>query len=126
MSKKALDIVVWGCTGFTGRLACEYIERTYPHLKWAIAGRNAATMNALKNDLHLPPSVEVIVADISDKTTLRDMASRTKVVLSTAGPFAKIGTPIVEACIFSDAHYCDITGEAPWVRDVVDKYFEEA
>lgn len=125
-STRQFDVVVWGSTGFTGRLTCAYLHSTYPDLKWAIAGRNKAVLTELKQALNLKESVEVIVADLSDKASLKTMTSRTKVVLSTAGPYAKIGTPVVEACIAGGAHYCDLTGEAPWIREIDDKYFDEA
>ena len=125
-TSRQFDIVVWGSTGFTGRLTCAYLHSTYPDLKWAIAGRNRGVLTEVKRDLNLKESVEVIVADLTDKVALKDMASRTKVVLSTAGPYAKIGTPVIEACLAGGAHYCDLTGEAPWIRAIADKFFDEA
>jgi len=126
MATRQYDIVVWGSTGFTGRLTCAYLSNKYPDLKWAIAGRNRSTLEELKRTLDLKETVGVIVADLSDKAALKDMASHTKVVLSTAGPYAKIGKPVVEARVAGGAHYCDLTGEAPWVREIADKFVDEA
>ena len=126
MSVRNYDVVVWGSTGFTGRLTCEYIHKTYPQLNWAIAGRNKVVMNDLKKFLGLKESVQVLVGDLSDQASLRAITSQTTVLISTAGPYAKLGTPIVEACIAGGCHYCDLTGETPWIRDIVDKHHEEA
>lgn len=123
---KVYDIIVWGSTGFTGRLTCEYLHKTYPDLKWAIAGRNEAVMKELKKTLQLRESVQVLVADLADAASLVALTKQTKVLLSTAGPYAKIGAPIVAACVAGEAHYCDLTGEAPFIRQMVDKHFDEA
>jgi short subunit dehydrogenase-like uncharacterized protein len=120
------DVVVWGCTGFTGRLACEYLSREYPTLKWAIAGRSEPKVSAVKSNLKLKDCVDVIVADISDAASLQAMTAQATVLLSTAGPFDKIGTPIVDSCVKTGTHYCDTTGEPQWVRKVADAYAVEA
>lgn len=123
---RTYDIVIWGCTGFTGRLACEYVEKNYPNLKWAIAGRKKATLDEIVTSLKLKESVGVIVADIADSASILSMVSSTTVLLSTAGPFAKIGTPVVQACVEAGTHYCDITGEILWVREMIDRYSADA
>ncbi|KAJ1433775.1 Saccharopine dehydrogenase-domain-containing protein [Ochromonadaceae sp. CCMP2298] len=126
MASKArtYDVVLWGATGFTGKLTAEYLHKTYPTLRWAIAGRSASALQEMKLKLGL--NVEVLTADLKDPQSLQKLTESTKVILSTAGPFAKIGTPMVEACINGGAHYCDLTGEAQWVREMVDTYFEQA
>jgi short subunit dehydrogenase-like uncharacterized protein len=126
MSSRSYDVIVWGSTGFTGQLTCEYLNATYPDLKWAIAGRNKTVLEDLKNKLNLKSTVEVILADLKDKNSLKNMTSKTVVLLSTAGPYAKIGTPIVDSCVETNTHYCDLTGEAPWVRKIIDDYDVEA
>ncbi len=125
MSRK-YDIIVWGATGFTGKLVCEYFRKNYPELRWAIAGRSSKSLNDVKSLKMLSESVGVIVADISDPSSLRDMASQTRVVLTTAGPFDRIGTPIVKACIESGTSYCDITGESQWIRRIITEYNDQA
>ena len=120
------DVVVWGCSGFTGRLTCDYICKTYPHLKWAIAGRNESVMKEIKSSLGLPSNVDILVGSIDDHESLLAITSKTKVLLSTAGPYAKIGMPVVAAAVAGGAHYCDLTGEAPFIRSVVDRFHEEA
>lgn len=95
-----LDVVVWGSTGFTGRLVCEYLNNNYSDLKWGIAGRNENTLTALKSSLNLPEGVQIIVADLKSESSLEAMALNTHVIISTAGPYAKIGEPIVKAYVF--------------------------
>jgi short subunit dehydrogenase-like uncharacterized protein len=102
------------------------LAKEYPQLSWAIAGRSLAKVTEVKTSLNLKKSVLVIVADITDVASLITMTQQTTVVLSTAGPFDRIGTPIVEACIKTGTHYCDTTGEPQWVRKLVDAYAEEA
>ena len=78
------DVVVFGATGFTGRLVAEYIGKSYPTgLKWAIAGRNEAKLLELKSTLGLNANVDVVVADSSDQNSIDALAKSTKVVLST-------------------------------------------
>lgn len=124
MNKRKYDIIVWGASGFTGKLSCEYLKQNYSHLKWAIAGRNESKLNELKKELNL--SSDVLIGDIENKESLNLIFGNTKVVISMAGPFAKIGSPIIASCIDVNTHYCDITGEAPWVRNMIDVYHEEA
>ena len=121
------DVVIYGATGFTGRLVAEYIGKTYPTgLKWAIAGRNEAKLLELKSSLGLNSNVDVMVADSSEQASIDAMAQSTKVVLSTTGPFALKGTPVVDACVRSETNYCDITGESQWVRSMIDGYHDQA
>jgi short subunit dehydrogenase-like uncharacterized protein len=120
------EIVVWGSTGFTGKLTCEYLAKTYPDLKWAIAGRNKTALQAVKSTLNLPEAVDILVGSVDDPGSLLAITSKTKVLLTTAGPYAKIGMPMVEACVKGGAHYCDLTGEAPFIRDVIDRFSDEA
>lgn len=120
------DVIVWGCTGFTGKLVCEYIKANYPALKWAIAGRSEAKVGWVKTSLKLKESVGVVLADIKNTDSLVAMASQTTVILSTAGPFDKIGSPIVDACVKSCTNYCDITGEPQWIRKMIDAHADDA
>ncbi len=118
-----LDVVLYGATGFTGRQTVEYFRDHAPgHIAWAIAGRNAAKLAALAGELALPPTVERIVAEASDTAALEQIARRTRVVLSTAGPFALYGEGLIAACARNGTHYVDITGETWWVREMIDRY----
>src|ERR1017187_4741123 len=116
MPKREFDVALSGATGFTGRKTVRYFAQfAPPDLNWAIAGRNLSKLEALKS------GVPVIVADSSDQTAIDNMVKLTGVLLTTAGPFALYGTGIVDACVRLRTHYCDITGETPWVRGLIDR-----
>ena len=123
---KTYDIIIWGATGFTGKLACNYLHLNYPQIKFAIAGRDLAKLQEVKSSLGLPESVPILIASITDSDSLLTLTKQTKVILSAAGPFARVGTPIIEACIAGNAHYCDTTGETHWVRKIIDQFHEIA
>ena len=121
MPKREFDVVLYGATGFTGRQTVRYFAQfAPPELKWAVAGRNLDKLKALNS------GVPVILAESSDQTAIDTMVKRTRVLLTTAGPFALYGTGIVDACVRMRTHYCDITGETPWVRGLIDRYHEKA
>lgn len=123
---KTFDIVVYGAYGFTGKLVCEYISKNYSNINWAIAGRDKRSLEEVRAKFNLPEKVGIFAVGSSDKEGLLQMASQTKVVLDTAGPFAVVGLGIVEACVAGGCHYCDITGEPPYVRHVIDNFHAEA
>ena len=121
---KKYEIIVYGATGFTGQICCKYLRDNYTDLVWAMAGRNGDKLEEIKSNLNL--DCDVVVADGADIEALRSLASQTKVVLSTAGPFARYGSLLVQACVESGTHYTDITGENHWVRGLIDKHHSEA
>ena len=121
---KKYEIIVYGATGFTGQICCKYLRDNYSDLVWAMAGRNQDKLEQLKSNFNL--DCDVIVADGADLQALRSLASQAKVVLSTAGPFARYGSLLVQACVEEGAHYTDITGENHWVRGLIDKHHAEA
>ena len=118
------EIIVYGATGFTGQICCKYLRDNYKDLVWAMAGRNKEKLTQIKSDFNL--ECDVVVADGGDLESLRSLASQTKVVLSTAGPFARYGSLLVQACVENGTHYTDITGENHWVKGLIDKHHEEA
>ena len=118
------EIIVYGATGFTGQICCKYLRDNYKDLVWAMAGRNEEKLAQVKSDFNL--ECDVVVADGGDLESLRSLASQTKVVLSTAGPFARYGSLLVQACVENGTHYTDITGENHWVKGLIDKHHEEA
>ena len=121
---KKYEIIVYGATGFTGQICCKYLRDNYSDLVWAMAGRNKDKLEQLKSDFNL--DCDVVVADGADLQALRSLASQAKVVLSTAGPFARYGSLLVQACVEEGSHYTDITGENHWVRGLIDKHHAEA
>ncbi len=120
MHDREFDLVVFGATGFTGKLVAEYIARSSEQLRWAVAGRNRAKLEALRLD------VPIVVADALDAGAMNDVASRTRVICTTAGPFAKYGSALVAACANAGTHYCDLTGEVPWMRRMIDAHHARA
>jgi short subunit dehydrogenase-like uncharacterized protein len=126
MSARSYDIVVYGAYGLTGKLLCEFVNKTYNNLKWGIAGKDKRCLEDVKNKLKLKESVAIFVADSDDKSALQHIVSQTKVLLSVAGPYINVGTPLIEACVAAGTHYCDITAELPFIREVIDKYHKEA
>ena len=121
---KKYEIIVYGATGFTGQICCKYLRDNYTDLVWAMAGRNGDKLEEIKSNLNL--DCDVIVADGADIEALRSLTSQTKVVLSTAGPFARYGSLLVQACVERETHYTDITGDNHWVRGLIDKHHSEA
>ena len=121
-SARDLDLIVHGATGFTGRQAAQYVATHAPEgLRWAISGRNATRLAAVRSSLQAAgQGPEVVVADSHDAVAIDALARRTRVVLTTVGPYAKYGTALFAACAGAGTHYVDITGETPWARDMTD------
>ena len=129
-SKREFDVVVWGATGFTGALVASYLARRYGtagDLRWAIAGRNKDKLTALRASLgDAAEALPILTADSADRAALAAMAARTRVVLTTVGPYALYGSPLVSACVETGTDYCDLAGEVPWIRQMIDEHHEHA
>ena len=122
MAARKYDLILYGASGFTGRQTIDYCRRfAPPGLRWAIAGRNADKLDAVNS-----VRADVVVADSQDSQALHALASKTRVVASTAGPFSIHGSKLVEACVNNRTDYCDITGETPWIRGLIDRHHEQA
>ncbi|MEN0067376.1 MAG: saccharopine dehydrogenase NADP-binding domain-containing protein [Myxococcota bacterium] len=119
MQDKDMDIVVFGATGFTGQLIAEYLHGQYGtgDLRIAIAGRNLAKLETVQRDLC--PMAEIIVADATDEEALTTLAKRARVVISAAGPYTRLGGPLVDACADWGADYVDLCGESNFSRDSI-------
>lgn len=127
------DVVVYGATGFTGKLVAEYLARTYGvggTLSWAIAGRRQEALEQVRDQLaeQVPSAADLplILADASDQESLRQMAAAARVVCTTVGPYARFGAGLVQACVEQRAHYCDLTGEAHFIKDMIDRHHAAA
>jgi short subunit dehydrogenase-like uncharacterized protein len=122
------DLLLYGAGGFTGRQTVAYFATHAPRqLRWAIAGPRRHTLEAARDAASARlRDVDLIVAPSQDQTAVDRAVARSRIVLSTAGPFALYGTPIVDACVRLGAHYVDITGETPWMREVADRYHARA
>jgi short subunit dehydrogenase-like uncharacterized protein len=123
--KRDFDLVLYGATGFVGRQAAAYLAEHGTGLRWALAGRSVAKLQALRADF-IASSPGVVVADSTDAAALDQLAAQARVVLSTAGPFARFGSELVAACVHHGTHYVDITGETPWVRQMIDRHHNSA
>lgn len=123
------DVVLYGASGFVGRQTVAYFARHLQvkalGLKWAIAGRSADKLEAVRKDCGAP-KVGVLVAEAHDTRAMDALARSSAVVLSTAGPFALYGSELVAACVRNGTHYVDITGETPWVKGLIDRHHGEA
>ncbi|MFG6102224.1 saccharopine dehydrogenase NADP-binding domain-containing protein [Leptothoe sp. EHU-05/26/07-4] len=118
------NLVVFGATGFVGRILCQYLLKqvgVHGSVKWAIAGRSQAKLNALVSDLEAN-GLPQIIADVSDEASLRHMCDQTQVVISTVGPYALYGEPLVKVCAETGTDYCDLTGEPQWIRRMIQRY----
>ncbi|MEB3338086.1 MAG: saccharopine dehydrogenase NADP-binding domain-containing protein [Leptolyngbyaceae bacterium] len=126
MTNRRYDVVLYGASGFVGRQTVQYFaQQTRPgEVRWAIAGRNRQKLEAVKAQVGV--DVDVLVADSQDQPALDAIAAQTQVLLTTAGPFALYGDGIVDACVRLRTHYVDITGETPWVKELCDRYHQQA
>jgi short subunit dehydrogenase-like uncharacterized protein len=118
------DIVLWGATGFTGKLVADYLTERYPDLSLALAGRSQSRLDAVNDQL--PHTLPVLLGDAQDQRSLEAIAKQTKVVLTTVGPYWIHGEKLAAACAQSGTSYCDLTGEVPFVRTIIDKYDDDA
>jgi short subunit dehydrogenase-like uncharacterized protein len=127
MSQRAYDVVLYGASGFVGRQTVAYFAQHAGHLRWALAGRNEARLKQAREAAGAGAAkAGLVVADAADDKALAALAAQTKVVASTAGPFALYGSALVAACVAHGTHYCDITGETLWVRAMIDRHHEQA
>jgi short subunit dehydrogenase-like uncharacterized protein len=126
MASREFDIIVYGATGFTGRLVAEYLAAHYSGRKdapkWAMAGRSAAKLAEVRDLIGAPADTPLVVADASDLATLDAMAARTSVILTTVGPYQLYGSDLVAACVKAGTAYADLCGEPGWMREMIDTH----
>jgi short subunit dehydrogenase-like uncharacterized protein len=131
MTQRDLDIVVFGATGFTGGLVAEYLAAHGPKdLRFALAGRSRAKLREVRQRLiEIRPeldSVELITASLERPESLRAMAERARVLITTVGPYVRYGEPVVRAAIEAGTDYVDITGEPEFVQSILERYDSRA
>jgi short subunit dehydrogenase-like uncharacterized protein len=126
MINRPYDLIIYGASGFVGKQALQYLANHIDskQLRWAIAGRNLQKLNVLKTEINQP--LDIFVAQSDDKQAIDNLVSQTRVLLNTAGPFALYANNIVDACVRFQTDYVDITGETPWVKNLIDRYHEIA
>jgi len=124
---RVYDIILYGATGFTGRQTVQYFHENAPQtLSWAIAGRNKEKLAQLAASYAPERTIDYWVASGDDREALGDLCARTRVILTTAGPFSAYGRALVDACVEHGVHYTDITGETPFVADLIRAYHARA
>jgi short subunit dehydrogenase-like uncharacterized protein len=124
-SSSKFDIVVYGATGFTGRLVAEYLATHYrddKRLKWAMAGRSLDKLAQVRDEIGAAADTPLLAADSSDPASLQAMIAQTKLVISTVGPYQLYGSDLVAACAASGTDYVDLCGEPVWMRQMIDKH----
>ncbi|KAL8754766.1 MAG: hypothetical protein Q9199_004101 [Rusavskia elegans] len=124
------DLILLGATGYTGKLCAEYITTSLPtDLKWAVSGRSHERLSAIVEELEsfnaerVQPNIEVATLSLDD---LRSLAKKTRIILNTVGPYHKYSGPVVQACSETGTHYLDVTGETPWVYEMIHKHHDTA
>ncbi len=130
MNANSQDVIVFGATSFVGKILCHYIASEFGFngaLKWAAAGRSLKKLEELRDSLgQAAAALPLVVADAADETALTAMCAMTRVVVSTVGPYALYGEPLVRVCAVAGTDYCDLTGEVQWIRRMILRYEEAA
>lgn len=127
MTQREFDIVLYGATGFVGKLTAEYLAETAGDARIALAGRSQDKLLAVRETLgETAQSWPLITADASQPSTLNAMAARTQVVVTTVGPYNRYGLPLVAACAAAGTDYADLTGEPMFMRESIDEYHKQA
>ena len=123
MNGEKYDIIIFGATSFVGQIMTRYIKQQFNNnsLRWAIAGRSKEKLKELAKEINAS-EIETIIADANDENAINAMCNRTKVVVSTVGPYALYGSTLVKVCAETGTHYCDLTGEPQWIRKMQGQY----
>ncbi len=121
-SPREFDLVVFGATGFTGRLVAEHLQLSgAAGARWAIAGRSLDKLAQVRDALHLPPAVALLQADAGAAAALKALVARTRCVITTVGPYQLYGEPLATACAEGSTDYVDLCGEPLWMARMIDK-----
>jgi short subunit dehydrogenase-like uncharacterized protein len=136
MSNEAreFEIIIWGASGFTGRLTAEYLLEHHgagSELRWALGGRNRAKLEGVRDEIGKQTGVDaselpIVVGDSEDEAFLTQLAGQTRVICTTVGPYAKYGSKLVAACAGAGTHYCDLTGEVHWMQRMIEAHEDAA
>lgn len=128
MSAREYDLVLFGASGYVGALTAAYLaEHAPPTARIALAGRSKEKLEAARRELPAQAADwPILVADTGDAAALAELAGSATAVATTVGPYARYGLPVVEACARAGTHYADLTGEALFVRESIDRFDEQA
>ncbi|MEQ9395336.1 saccharopine dehydrogenase family protein [Haliea sp.] len=119
---RELGIIVYGATGYTGRLVCEYLNGQYGvngAVNWAMAGRSKEKLIAVRDELGLSENIPLVVADADNADSVREMVARTRVLITTVGPYQLYGSDLVAACAGAGTDYVDLCGEPAWMHEMI-------
>ena len=126
MNEKPYDLVAFGAASFVGKLLCRYLTHEFGfdgRLKWAAAGRSQSKLEALRSSLgEAAAALPIEIADAADEAALAAICYKTRAVVSTVGPYAFYGEPLVKVCAATGTDYCDLTGEVPWIKRMIELY----
>ena len=128
-SKRELGIVIYGATGYTGRLVVEYFNRQYGvdgDISWAMAGRSLDKLISVRDELGVDESVPLVVADVADQQSLEAMVQRAAIILTTVGPYQLYGSELVAACASFGTDYVDLCGEPVWMHQMINQHTQAA
>ena len=126
-AQREFDIVLYGATGFVGKLTAQYLARAGGSARIALAGRSTNRLVAVRDTLgEAARAWPLIAADAAQPSTLNAMAAQAQVVVTTVGPYARYGMPLVAACAAAGTDYADLTGEPLFVRESIDLYHKQA
>ena len=123
--KKKFDVVVFGATGFTGRLVAEYLNRTHGSggpVAWAMAGRNLGKLGRVRSEIGAAESLPLLAADASDARALLGLVQQAKVGITTVGPYQLHGEPLLAACAQAGTDYVDLCGEPLWMAQMIPRF----
>ena len=121
---KKYDFIVFGATGFTGKLVVEYLVERYldnPEIKWALAGRNLEKLKSVAKSKNVPDDICIFTADSNDKTSVENLVSKTRCILTVVGPYQLYGNNIIESCAKSGTDYVDLCGEPGWMHEKINE-----
>lgn len=126
-SDREFDVVVYGATGFTGRLVAQYLggkasQEPGEVGAWAMAGRNEDKLRRVRDEVGVSGDVPLVVADAEDPASLKAMAERARVVLTTVGPYQLYGEPLLAACVEAGTDYVDLCGEPAWMAEMIERH----
>ena len=129
MSDKSFDVVIYGATGFTGKLVVEYMQEKYGKdegISWAIAGRSEEKLNSVREELKVGSNVRQLLVDSNDTDSIASMVQQTKCVLTTVGPYQLYGANILQQCVVHGVDYVDLCGEPGWMHEMISEHAEQA
>ena len=128
-SSAEFDVIIYGASGYTGRLVAEYMQNQYGaggNVKWAMAGRSESKLASVRDEMGISADIPLIVADAADPAQVKAMAERAKCICTTVGPYQLYGEPLVAACAEAGTDYVDLCGEPGWMHEMINKYDAKA